>query len=307
MNYNKNETIWMERYRPQKVQDIILPSLMKNKFQKYADNEDIPNLLLNSSKPGTGKTSTAHALIKEINGEALFINASMENGIDLLRSKITKFASTVSFDDKLKIIVLDEADALQPGAQDAFRGVIEAFSDNCRFILTCNYAEKLLDPIKNRLEIYDFDNLNKQEMVKPIFERLKAILENENITYNPKDLVPIINTYYPSIRSMIGALQKFSSTGTFILDNDELDGSNKYLEIIELIKSKDFISTINKINDLASPTNMYTYMYKNLNLFSQNVLPKLVITIAKYQFQDASVRDKSLNMSACATEIMSLL
>jgi len=307
MNYNKNETIWMERYRPARVKDLILPASMKAKFQKYADDEDIPNLLLNSSKPGTGKTSTAHALIKEINGEALFINASMENGIDLLRSKITKFASTTSFDDKLKIIVLDEADALQPAAQDAFRGVIEAFSDNCRFILTCNFAEKLMEPIKNRLEVYDFDSLNKQEMVKPIFERLKNILENENIKYNPKDLVPVINTYYPSIRSMIGALQKFSTSGNFVVDSTELDDSNKYLEIVNKIKEKDFITTINMINDLASPSNMYTYLYKNLSMFPSSVLPKLVVTIAKYQFQDGTVRDKSLNMSACATEIMSIL
>lgn len=297
----------MERYRPLEVQDLILPSKMKAKFQKYAKDEDIPNLLLNSSKPGTGKTSTAHALIKEINGEALFINASMENGIDLLRSKITKFASTTSFDDKLKIIVLDEADALQPAAQDAFRGVIEAFSDNCRFILTCNFSEKLMEPIKNRLEVYDFDSLDKQEMVKPIFERLKAILENENITYNPKDLVPIINTYYPSIRSMVGSLQKFSTTGSLVIDMNELDGTNKYLEIINKIREKDFITTINMINDLAAPTNMYTYMYKNLKLFPENILPKLIITIAKYQFQDSSVRDKSLNMSACASEIMNFI
>jgi len=307
MDYNKQETIWMERYRPTRVKDLILPTNMKAKFQKYADNEDIPNLLLNSSKPGTGKTSTAHALIKEINGEALFINASMENGIDLLRSKITKFASTTSFDDKLKIIVLDEADALQPAAQDAFRGVIEAFSDNCRFILTCNFAEKLMEPIKNRLEVYDFDNLDKKEMVKPIFERLKNILENEDIKYDPKDLVPVINTYYPSIRSMIGALQKFSTTGNFVVDSNELDDNNKYLEVVNKIKEKDFITTINMINDLSSPSNMYTYLYKNLNIFSASILPKLVIIIAKYQFQDSTVRDKSLNMSACATEIMGIL
>lgn len=307
MNYNKNETIWVERYRPQRVQDLVLPKYMKDKFQIYANKQDIPNLLLSSSQPGTGKTSTAHALIKEINGEALFINASMENGIDLLRSKITKFASTTSFDGKIKIIVLDEADALQPAAQDAFRGVIEAFSDNCIFILTCNYAEKLMEPIRNRLETYNFDNLDKKEMVKPIFERLKAILENEKIEFNPKDLVPIINTFYPSIRSMIMSLQKFSTTGKLIIDENELDDSNKYLEIINLIKAKNFNEVINKINVLSNPSNIYTFMYKNIHLFPENLLPRLVVTIAKYQFQDASVRDKALNASACATEIMTLI
>jgi len=307
MNINKNETIWMEKYRPTVTDDLVLPENMKKKFKGYASKEDIPNMLLASAHPGTGKTSTAIALIKEINGEALFINASMENGIDLLRSKITKFAGSESFDGKLKIIVLDEIDGISSNAQDALRGVIEVFSNNCRFILTCNYPEKLIDPIKDRMEVYDFNTLDKKEMIKPIFERLKAILENENVTYDPKDLVPVINTYYPSIRSMIGILQKFSNEGVFKVLQNELDNQNEYLELIDVIKTKNFNEMVNKVNDLASPSNMFSFMYKNISLFPENKLPQVTIAIAKYQFQDSNVRDKSLNLAACMTEIMSII
>ena len=250
----------------------------------------------------TGKTSTATAIIKEINGEALFINASMDNGNDVLRSRITNFAGSESFDGKIKIVVLDEVDNLSQSAQYAFRSLIESFASNCRFILTGNYKEKMLGPLLDRLENYDFNNFSKQDMVNPIFERLKNILENENVKYDPKDLVPIINTYYPSIRSMIGALQKYSTTGTLEVTQSELDNQDEYMKIIETVKNKDFSTTINLVNELTSPDNMYTFIYKNINEFSN--MPHVVMTTAKYQFQSNTVRDKNLNLSACLTEIM---
>lgn len=303
MNVNEDQSIWMEKYRPADTNDLVLPEAIKNKFKQYAQKEDIPNLGLWSNNPGTGKTSTATALIKEIGGEALFINASMDNGIDVLRSQISNFASTESFDGLLKIVVLDEVDNLSQSAQFAFRSLIESFSNNCRFILTGNFKEKMLDPLLDRLENYDFNNFNKQEMVKPIFERLKAVLENENVTYNPKDLVPIINTYYPSIRSMIGALQKFSSTGTLVISQGDLDNQSEYGAIVDAVKAKDFNNMINLVNELTSPDNMYTYMYKTVSSFEAK-MPQVVMILAKYQFQASSVRDKNLNLSAALTEIM---
>jgi len=303
MNVNKNQSIWMEKYRPVDTNDLVLPESIKQKFNQYAKNEDIPNLGLWSNNPGTGKTSTATALIKEIGGEALFINASMDNGIDVLRSQISNFASTESFDGKLKIVVLDEVDNLSQSAQFAFRSLIESFSNNCRFILTGNFKEKMLDPLLDRLENYDFNNFDKKEMVKPIFERLKAVLENEKITYDPKDLVPIINTYYPSIRSMIGALQKFSSTGTLVINAGDLDNQTEYNAIVDTVKAKDFNGMVNLVNELTSPDNMYTYMYKTVSTFEEK-MPQVVMILAKYQFQAGSVRDKNLNLAAALTEIM---
>jgi len=302
-----------------KTKDLVINTIIKTKYnntvvidKRYIGTHNTYDLTVdhpehryysdNIVSHNTGKTSTATALIKEIGGEALFINASLDKGIEVLRSQISNFASTESFDNKLKIVVLDESDNFSPDAQKAFRGVIEAFSNNCRFILTGNYKEKMLGPLLDRLENYDFNNFNKKEMVKPIFEHIKAILENEKIKYNPKDLVPIINTYYPSIRSMIGALQKFSTSGTLEIHQDELDNQSEYSVILDAVKTKNFNNMINLVNDLASPDNMFTYMYKSLSEFKN--MPQVVMIIAKYQFQSSSVRDKNLNLAACLAELI---
>ena len=306
MKFNPSHTIWMEKYRPQQTEDLILPPSVKEKFMQYAKNEDIPNLGLWSHNPGTGKTSTATALIKEINGEALFINASMENGIDLLRSKIQNFASTTAFDGKIKVVVLDEVDNLSQSAQYAFRNLIESFALNCRFILTGNFKEKMLEPLLDRLENYDFNNFSKQDLVKPMFERLKFILENEKVEYDQQDLVPIINTYYPSLRGMIGALQKLSHNGKLVVTQGALDKTDEYMQIINLIKKKDFNALINAVNDLNNPDNLYTFMFKHISEFDKNKLPQVTMILAKYQFQSSSVRDKNLNLAACAFELLQL-
>jgi len=304
MKFNPEHTIWIEKYRPQQTSDLILPPTIKEKFEGYAKNEDIPNLGLWSHNPGTGKTSTATALIKEINGEALFINASMDNGIDLLRSKIQSFASTEAFDGKIKVVVLDEVDNLSQSAQYAFRNLIEAFAMNCRFILTGNFKEKILEPLLDRLENYDFNSFDKKELIKPMFERLKFILENEKIQYTPQDLVPVINTYYPSLRGMIGALQKFSNNGVLTVQQSMLDKVDEYNNVLNLIKSKNFDKMINAVNDITNPDNLFTFLYKNVDKFDKNKLPQVIITLAKYQFQSSSVRDKHLNLAACCFELM---
>ena len=292
----------MEKYRPTCTDDLVLPEYTKSQFKQMTAKEDIPNLGLWSSNPGTGKTSTATALIKEIGGEALFINASMDNGIDILRSRISSFAGSESFDGKIKIVVLDEVDNLSPAAQFAFRSLIESFAGNCRFILTGNFKEKMLPALLDRLENYDFNDFDKKEMVKPVFERLKAILDNENITYDPKSLIPILNTYYPSIRSMIGALQKYSTSGTLQVQQSDLDNQDEYMGLIDLVIAKDFNSMVNTVNELTSPDNMYSFMYKNINKFPNT--PQAIMIIAKYQFQASTVRDKNLNVAACLTELM---
>ena len=203
-------------------------------------------------------------------------------------------------------IVTHNCDNLSQASQFAFRSLIETFSSNCRFILTGNFKEKMLIPLLDRLENYDFNSFSKQDMVKPIFERLKFILENEKVTYDPKDLIPVINTYYPSVRSMVGALQKFSSNGQFTVSQSELDNMDEYLAVIGVIKVKDFNNMINLVNELTSPDNMYTYIYKNLKEFEPTKHPNIIMIIAKYQFQASSVRDKNLNLAACCTELMKI-
>ena len=308
MKYVDNsQSIFYERYKPSCVEDLIIPQSIKDDLQKYVNSQEITNLGLFSSNPGTGKSSTAHAIIKEIGGEALWINASMEKGIDVLRGKVQKFASQCSFDDNIKIVVMDEFDHFSKDGQAAFRGFIDEFSANCRFIFTGNYKEKIIEPLLDRLEVYDFNSFNKEEMVKPIFERLRFILDNESIQYDPKDLVPVINTYYPKIRSMIGTLQKFSNDGKFVLNEYELDDLNVFDNVMKLVSPTTYKELILAVNKLNGPDNMYSFLYNNASkYFAENVYPNVVLTIAKYQHMSDSARDKNLNLAAALTELMKL-
>ena len=260
---DSTKSVWYERYKPSCIDDLVIPQDIKSKLQKYVKTQDIPNIGLFSSNPGTGKSSTAHAIIKEIGGEALWINASMEKGIDVLRGKVQKFASQSAFDDNIKIVVMDEFDHFSKDGQAAFRGFIDEFSVNCRFIFTGNYKEKIIQPLLDRLEVYDFNSFSKEEMIKPIFERLKFILGNENVQYDPKALVPIINTYYPRIRSMVGALQKFSKDGEFKVNENELDDVNVFDKVMQWVNPNSYTEMITEVNKLNGPDNMYTYLYNN--------------------------------------------
>ncbi len=300
-----NSSIWYEKYKPQCIEDLILPEDLKNNLQESVKSQNFPHMLLSSSLGGTGKSATCNAILKDIGGEALWINSSLENGIDTLRGKIQKFASTGSFDDNIKIVVMDEFDHMSHNAMAAFRGFLDEFGTNCIFLFTCNYKEKIIEPLLTRLQIYDFNNFKKEDMVKPIFERLSFILKNENIEFEPKDLVPVINTFYPSIRSMIGAIQKLSSTGKFELA--DLDDSNVYDNVMKYVTVNTYLDMIAEVNKLNAPDNMYTYLYKNASKYFQPTnYPKVIVTIAKYQHMSSSVRDKNLNLAACLTELVGL-
>lgn len=302
-----SKSVWYERYKPSCIDDLVIPDAVKSKMQKYVKTQSLPNIGLFSSEPGTGKSSTAHAIIKEIGGEALWINASMEKGIDVLRGKVQRFASQTSFDDKIKVVVMDEFDHFSKDGQAAFRGFIDELSENCRFIFTGNYKEKIIQPLLDRLEIYDFNSFEKIKIVKPIFERLKFILDNENIQYDPKLLIPVINTYYPRIRSMVGALQKLSSDGEFKVTSDDLDDLDVFDNVMQYVKHSSFIEMIREINKLNAPDNMYSYLYGNAaKYFSADAYPNVVLIIAKYQHMSSSVRDKNLNLAACLTELIKL-
>ncbi len=304
---DSSKSVWYERYKPACIDDLVIPQEIKTKLQTYVKTQDIPNIGLFSSNPGTGKSSTAHAIIKEIGGEALWINASMEKGIDVLRGKVGKFASQSSFDDNIKIVVMDEFDHFSKDGQAAFRGFIDEFSANCRFIFTGNYKEKIIQPLLDRLEVYDFNAFSKEEMVKPIFERLKFILENEKVQYDPKALVPVINTYYPRIRSMVGALQKFSKDGVFKVSESELDDVNVFDKVMQWVNPSSYTEMITEVNKLNGPDNMYTYLYNNAaKYFAPQNYPNVVLIIAKYQHMSDSVRDKNLNLAACLTELMKI-
>jgi len=307
MKIQENKSVWFEKYKPSLIEDIVLPENLKVSLQNYVNKEDIPNLGLFSSNPGTGKSSTAHAIIKEIGGEAIWINASKDKGIDVLRGRVATFASQCSFDDKIKIVVMDEFDHFSKDGQAAFRGFIDEYSQNCRFIFTGNYKEKIIEPLLDRLEIYDFNAFDKKEMIKPIFTRLKDILENEKITFDPKDLVPVINTYYPRVRSMVGALQKFSKDGELTINESELDDTSAFDKVMQLLDPNSYTDMIVAVNNINAPDNMYSFLYNNAGkYFEPNKYPNIVLSIAKYQDMSEGARDKNITLAACLTELMQI-
>jgi len=254
--------------------------------------------------PGLGKTSTCKAIIRSLGADALFVNASLERGIDVLRNKIMQFASSSSLDDSPKIVVMDEVDSISRDQQSAWRGFLDEFSSNCSFIFTGNYKSKIIEPLLDRLQNYDFASFDKQEMVKPIFEKLKSILENEGVPFDENvksGIVKIIQGNYPKIRSMIGCLQRSVQNGKFEVI---IEGSD-YDDIINAMRNKEYLQMISLVNSLTNPDGMFEYLYNHIEMFSN--LPNAVVALAKGQFQSDQVRDKNLNLSATLVELMSCL
>lgn len=305
MNIKKNESIWYLKYTPQTVDDIIMPDSLKETIKSFITSNDIPHIGIFSNSPGTGKSSTVNAIINDIGGEAIWINASLENSIDVLRGKITAFASSDSLYDVPKIVVMDEADHFSQQGQAGLRGFLDSFSSNCRFLFTGNYKEKMIDPLIDRLEMFDFSEFKKQDMIKPIYFRLEEILKTENKEFKKEDVVKIINTYYPSIRSMIGALQKFSTSGVLIVNENLMDTASKFELVLHAIREKSFGGMIENVNSITAPTAFYVWLYKNINLyFEKEMLAKAIIILAKYQDMDYRAVDKNLNLGAACTELI---
>jgi DNA polymerase III delta prime subunit len=310
MKFDKTKSVWYQRYLPQTVDDVILPDTIKAKLKKYVESDSLPALGFWSAEPGLGKSSTCNAIIKDLGCDALFINSSMERSIDILRNKIQTFAGSASFIDKRKLVVMDEFDNFTRDGMDAFRAFLDEYSANCAFIFTGNYKEKVKEPLLNRLENYDFMDFKKEEMIKPIFERLCFILDNEGVKYEQKDLAPIIKTFYPSIRKMVGALQRLSveKDGKLVLDVNEgsLDNLNSYDELMELVSPSTYFEMISKVNSITNVNGIYSYLYHNATkYFREDKLPQVVVILAKYQDMSSQARDLNLNLSACLTELMS--
>ncbi len=317
LSVNKNEYILVEKYRPKNINDIIISEEYREKIKGWIASGEIPNVLLSSKAPGLGKSSLAHTLIHELDAEALFINASMYPNIDILRNKIKGFASTASFDGRAKIVVLDEADFLNANSvQPALRGFIEEFSQNCRFILTCNYVDKIIEPIRNRLIEIDFDmmfNTNKVELIKQMFLRTKEILsaEQENIQYDNEDLKYLIKNYYPSSRTVTNKIQEFTAVvdgvRTLVVNKDAIDSDNVNSLLIQSILENNFKNMRMYSEKLSDPSVLFTNIYENIEEFPQAKRPQVIITTAKYSAWNSSVRDKLVNAVACAVEVGQLL
>jgi len=299
--------LWVERYRPKYISDCILPDQLQNTFSKIVENLEIPNMLLTGTA-GLGKTTVAKAICNELDLDYIIINGSEEGNIDTLRGKIKQFASSVSLSGGYKVVILDEADYLNPqSTQPALRGFIEEFSDNCRFILTCNFKNRIIEPLHSRCGVYEF-NTSKKDMVplaEKFLERLEYILGTEGVTYNKKLLIELIMKYAPDWRRIINECQRNSISGT--LNVDAINTTSNYDDLYSYLKAKDFKKmrrwVVDNIDTDASAIfrSLYDRMYDKVEGAS---IPQLVLILADYQYKNAFVADHELNVVACLTEVM---
>jgi len=305
--WNPLLSVWYHRYQPSHTEDMILPPQIKKKLNRDVESEDLKHYGLFSSSGGTGKSSLANALVRQLGGEALWVNASVDRSIDLIKKdgRLAKFAGQQSFDGKKKIIVMDEFDNCLGDLQSGFRGFIDMYGRNCIFIFTGNHIEKIIPQLLERMEVYEFEQFTKTDMVRPIYDRLSWILNNENVEFEQKDIITIINNGYPSIRNMIGNLQRFSNDGKLTFLESELDSSDAYDKIINLLSPQHYFAMIQEVNKLSSPNNMYSFLYKNADrLFPTKNYPLIIVLISKYEYQSSQSRDKHLQLSSCLSEIM---
>ena len=302
--------LWVEKYRPKTVDDCILPSELKKSFSEFVKDKHIPNLILSGSA-GTGKTTIAKAMVEEIGSTWMLINGSEESGIDVLRTKIKNFASTVSLEGGRKYIILDEADYLNPqSTQPALRGFMEEFHKNCGFILTCNYKNRLIPPIHSRCSNIDFTirNGERVKLAESFFKRVQDILGQEQIKFEPKAIAELINKYFPDWRRCLNELQRYSTSGQIdagILVNLS---SENIKELVSFMKAKEF-TNVRKwiVNNLDNdPSRIFRTIYNSLyDNLDHSTIPHAVVIIADYQYKSAFVADQEINMLACMTELMS--
>ena len=301
------EYLWVEKYRPRKIDSCILSKELKSFFKTIIKKGDIQNMLL-SGTAGTGKTTVARALCEELESDYIVINGSEESGIDVLRTKIKQFASTVSFTGNTKVVILDEADYLNPNStQPALRGFIEEFSNNCRFIFTCNFKNRIIQPLHSRCSSIDFKipKDEKPKIAAGFFKRVLDILSQENIPYNEKVIAKVVEKYFPDYRRTLNELQRYSHSGSIdegILTNLVEVNAN---ELVDSLKEKDWkrmrMWVVNNLDN--DPQTLFRMIFDTIMPLT-NQVPQLVLTIADYQYKAAFVSDQEINLVACLTEIM---
>lgn len=305
-----SDFLWVEKYRPKTISETVLPSSLKQTFQNMVDSGELQNMLF-AGTAGLGKTTVAKALCNEIGADYIVINGSEEGNIDTLRGKIKQFASTVSLQGGFKVVILDEADYLNPqSTQPALRGFIEEFSDNCRFILTCNFKNRIIAPLHSRCGVYEFNTTKKDlaDLASQFFARFKYILDQECIEYNNKGMADLILKYAPDWRRVLNEGQRAAASGLPI--NGSNSGSvnnNSVNDLVSYLKDKNFKKMRQWIvnNMDVEPQAIIRQLYDNMNEFvAPQSIPQLVLILAEYQYKNAFVADHELNMVAMMTEVM---
>ena len=303
------EFLWVEKYRPMTIRDTILPDNLKQTFQEFVNQGNIPNLLLSGSA-GCGKTTVARAMLAELGCDYIVINGSLNGNIDTLRNEIMQFASSVSLMGGRKYVILDEADYLNPNStQPALRNFMEEFSKNCGFILTCNFKNRIIEPLHSRCSVVDF-KIKKTDLpalASQMMKRLCYILDTESVVYDKPVLVELIKKHYPDWRRVINELQRYSATGR--IDSGLLANitETSLKSLVGNLKDKDFTSMRKWVADNidSDSTAIFRTLYDSASQFvTKNTVPNLVMIISKYQYQAAFVADHEINLTACLTEMM---
>ncbi len=304
-----NEYLWVEKYRPQTIEDTILPVALKDTFRQILKNKELPNLLFTGTA-GVGKTTVAKAICNELDLDYLLINGSEEGNIDTLRHKIKQFASTVSLQGGYKVVILDEADYLNPqSTQPALRGFIEEFSNNCRFIMTCNFKNRIIEPLHSRCSVVEF-NVKKNdlaELCSSFMARVTTILNSEQCGYDEPVIAELIMKHMPDWRRVLNELQRYSLSGNIdsgILVNIQEVSLNN---LMSAMKDKNFKQMRQWVTDNidVEPAALFRKIYDNMYEYVEpQSIPQLVLILADYQYKNSFVADHELNMVACCTEIM---
>lgn len=306
----REQYLWVEKYRPQKIDDCVLPESLKKTFKEFIDSGELPNFLF-CGTAGTGKTTAAKALCNEVGAEYILINGSDEGRkIDTLRTTITSFAAAVSLDNRKRVVIVDEADYMNADSvQPALRAFIEEFSNNCRFIFTCNFKSRIIEPLHSRCAVVDFkiESKEKQEIAGKFFKRVSGILETEHVTYDKAVVAELIMKHFPDYRRILNELQRYSVSGT--IDKGVLSSVSEetFKDLIANLKAKNFNEVrkwVAKNSDMET-TAIFHELYESATDYMElQSVPQLVVILADYQYKAAFVADHELNMMAAMTEIM---
>ena len=294
--------LWVEKYRPQDLSTYVGNESLKTKVERFLDDGNVPHLLL-YGRAGGGKTTLAKIIVNHVDCDYLYINASDERNIDLVRDKLKTFASSVGF-KPMKVVILDEADYLNVNsAQPALRNLMETFSAHCRFILTCNYVEKIIDPIQSRCQTYKIVPPSKKEVAV----HAKNILEKEDITFDLDDLALVVTAGYPDMRKVINELQRMSIDGKLSVDKDGMIHNEFKLQFLDAIRNGESLSTIRKMvadSNFTEYTELYRLLYDEVESFGVEKMPEIIADISKGSYQDVLVVDKEINFIATVSNIL---
>jgi replication factor C small subunit len=303
-----NHSLWVERYRPSKLEDYVGNEHLKNKVAGYIDNGDIPHLLF-FGKAGTGKTTLAKLIIKAIECDYMIINASDENNVETVRNKVKNFASSMGF-KKYKIIILDEFDYMTPNAQAILRNLMETFSKHCRFILTCNYVEKIIEPIQSRCQTFQITPPTK----KDVAIQMSKILKAESVEFDPKDLVPIIDSSYPDIRKIINTCQLNSLKGRLQVDVQNLLENDYKMKVLDILKSKDdkrnkYMNVRQAILDSKTTdfTDLFTLLYDKVDEYAGENTANVILVLGDGVAKSAVAIDKEIIAAATLIQILNII